>query len=346
MGPPLPGACKGQAQAVFGTSIIGVGGAEPHRRASDTVWRLDTTTMRYELLPKAPFTVNYPQGVAMGQDFYVFGGDMRDAKRKPGEKVPLPRNLMYRLSRDSGEWRWKDMPSLRVGRSFSGAAAVGTTIYVIGGEVGRAKQTEAVEAFDTAAPEKGWTDLPSLPAQGRAAMAVAAVGKNIYVFGGEHSGKDRLVMHGDAYVLGTDTKSWRRLPDSPFMVDNCEAAVYKDRYIILAGGIKTGPNGKMAPLFEVVVFDTVKEMYRVLPTRIPPHQVHPDRYVIWVADAMRKEMRLGGMDPAVGTYRNGAELSLVGNKVYLCGGEVVSPEFNVTTEVLVGTIVEAAPSAE
>ena len=62
----------------------------------------------------------------------------------------------------------------------------------------------------------------------------------------------------------------------------------------------------------------------------------------WVAKALRETVQAAGMDPAVGTYRCGAELSLVGDKVYLCGGEVVSPDFNVTTELLVGTIQERA----
>ena len=67
----LPGACKGQAQAVMGESIVGVGGAEPGRRASDTAWLLNTRTMQYTILPRAPFVLSYPQGASVGEDFYL-----------------------------------------------------------------------------------------------------------------------------------------------------------------------------------------------------------------------------------------------------------------------------------
>lgn len=341
MGPPLPGACKGQAQAVIGTDVIGVGSAEFGKRESDTVWRLDTQKMRYETLTKPPVVVSYPQGVAVGNDFYLFTGNVQDSNRKPPGKRVARSNRMFRLSRSSGDSKWTEMPPLRVGRLYSGAAVSGTTIVVIGGEVSEDhKETASVEAFDTVAPDKGWFELPQFPGKPRCAMVTVGIGKNIYVIGGMQSLPQAVAQLADAFVLNLETRTWRRLPDSPVAVDNWEGAVYKNRYIIMAGGLKRAADGKRVPNFDVVVYDTAKETYRIMPTRLPPYQVHPYDYAAWVADAMFKLLQDSNIDPKVGTYRAGAEVSVVGDRVFVCGGEVVSPEFNVTNEVLVGTIHE------
>ena len=52
-----------------------------------------------------------------------------------------------------------------------------------------------------------------------------------------------------------------------------------------------------------------------------------------------KALDVDWIDFSRGVYRLAAELSLVRGKLYLAGGEVISPA-NVTDEVLVGTIIE------
>ena len=209
----------------------------------------------------------------------------------------------------------------------------------------------SVEAFDTATPEKGWRDLPPIPGLARESPTTTAIGKNIYVFGGDHvnyaesrDGKlDGLIRHcADGYVLNLETLRWKRLPDLPFPAHGMEAVPYRDRYIIMAGGIKNyrvdhpykhaSKIPKMpSPNFDVVVFDTQEENYRILPTQIPPYPIHPER--------REQVLNSKGFDLSKGVYRLAAELSRVGNKLFLCGGEVVSPH-NVTDEVVVGTIID------
>lgn len=342
LGPPLPGACKGQAQAVIGNSVIGVGGAEIGKRESDTAWRLDTRTMRYELLPKPPVIVSYSQGVTVGEDFYLFTGNMQDSHRSPPAKRVSRSNRMFRMSRVAGKWTWQELPGLRQGRAFAGAAVSGTTIVVIGGEISDSQRdSKSVEAFDTAKPMQGWFDIPEFPGAAREAMAAAGIGDNVYVIGGLYTDNNGAPgQHKDAYVLNLKTRHWRRLPDCPIAVDNWEGAVFKNRFLIMAGGLKRAPDGKRVPMLEVVVFDTASESYHIMPTKLPAFQIHPYDYAAWVSDAMLKLVKDANMDPKVGTYRAGAEVSVVDNRVFVCGGEVISPEFNVTTEVLVGTIHE------
>src|SRR5262249_30805330 len=121
---------------------------------------------------------------------------------------------MFRLSQRSGRWRWEEMPSLRVGRIYCGAAAAGTTIVVVGGQtsVGRTLYAvdhfgvdiNAVEAFDTGAPQKGWFDLPPVPWMGREAPAAAAIGTDVYVFGGSYWNFSHLPKNesGTAAIYG------------------------------------------------------------------------------------------------------------------------------------------------
>ena len=334
----LPGACKGQAQAVLGESIVGVGGAEPGLRASDTAWLLNTRTMQYTILPRAPVILSYPQGASVGEDFYLFTGSMRKSESGSVEKWS---NRMFRLSQRTGSWEWTTLPALGLGRLFPGCAVSGSMIVVIGGETGPGSaETATVEAFDTRAAKPGWSSLPDFPGRARESMAVAAIGEKVYVFGGMSWSAGEVLRFAEAYALDLSRRTWTRLPNLPFPAFGWEGVVYRNRYIVMAGGIK-GPSSDSAPNFEVLVFDTRNSGYTILPTRIPPYQVRPERYIQWLRPALLNQVRLSGMDPDQGVYRHGPELSLVGDKVYLCGGEVISPDLNITCEVLIGTILEA-----
>ena len=181
-------------------------------------------------------------------------------------------------------------------------------------------------------------------------MAAAAIGENVYVFGGFYvnysaAGEDfhpHRRHGGDAYTLNLKTLRWKRLPDLPFPAGGWEAAVHRNRYIIIAGGMRDYPVDhtcqyadripfKPSPNFDVLVFDAKDENYRVMPTALPPYQPPQDR--------QQQALEAKWIDFSKGVYRLAAELSAVGGRLYLAGGEVISPA-NVTGEVLVGTIVE------
>ena len=369
----------------------------PYSSWGKGAWLLDTRTLKYEILPEAPVGFHWPQGVAVGQDLYLFTGYIREPDERELDLLrgrgpdardywhprnhagrDVTSNRMFRLSRRSGQWKWQEMAPLRIGRFIPGAAVAGSAIVVVGGQASLGASffagdfygvdINAVEAFDTAAAEPDWVDLPPIPWMGRESMATAAIGNNIYVFGGSywnfsHAGKadtltaaltkageslykDKYKRHcGDAYVLNLDTKRWRKLPDLPFPGHGWEAGVYKKRYIIIVGGLKNRPvdhpyayHGQIPEFssvnFDVVVFDALEETYRILPTPLPPFPIHP---------AQRKRAlpyeQVQKLDLSKGAFRLASEVALLGNKLYVTGGEVLSP-YNVTDEVLIGTILE------
>ena len=86
-----------------------------------------------------------------------------------------------------------------------------------------------------------------------------------------------------------------------------------------------------SPNFEVLGFDSKNEEYRVMPTPLPPYQPPPEK--------RQQALETKWIDFSKGVYRLASELSAVRGRLYLAGGEVISPA-NVTDEVFVGTIIE------
>ena len=366
MGPPMPYPTKGQAQGVIGDSIVAAAGVghvgwdlvNRHGRANGTRL-LDTKTQRWESLPDAPVGVRWPEGVAVGDGFYMVTGWITS------EPPDTTTRRMFRLSRDGGGWRWDEMPSMRTGRFIPGVAASGTEIVVVGGQASfdvdpihpdqPGPYVNAVEAFDTADPERGWYDLPPIPGPPRDGVAIATIEDRVYVFGGNYVKYEQMVggnFHderrgcGDAYVLDLGEVRWRKLPDAPFPTQGWKAVAYGGRYVVIAGGVRNYPvehvyeyadsvPDVLAPNFDVLVFDTVEETYTALPTQIPPYVTREPE----LQDRLRGSE---GFDFSKGVYRVGPELDIVGDKIYMCGAEVIS-NCNVTDEVVVGTIVPRTP---
>ena len=365
MGTPMPYPTKGQAQGVIGDSVVAAAGVghlgwdrSDRRGRCNGTRLLDTKTMQWESLPDVPVGVRWPEGIAVGQDLYMVTGWITS------EPPDTATSRMFRLSRDDGGgWRWDELPSMRTGRFIPGVAASGTKIVVIGGQASFATDpinadqpgpyVNAVESFQTAHPERGWVDLPPIPGPPREAVAIAAIDDRIYVFGGAYVKYEQMVgdnFHderrgcGDAYVLDLGAVRWKKLPDVPFPAQGWKAVAYDGRYIVITGGVRNykvehpyeyadSVPDRLAPNFDVLVFDTVNKTYHTLPTQIPP-------YVTQEPELRERLKSSEGWDFSKGVYRLGSEVGLIGNKIYMCGGEVIS-NCNVTDEVVVGTIIEA-----
>ena len=320
-------------------------------------WILDTRTMEYGFLPNLPVGISWPKGQAVGDDFFVYTGTVL----WPEDQYTSASPRLFRLSSDSRYQTWEELESMRTGRFLPATAVCGTTIIVAGGQAtfgadpfrhdNPGPHINALEAFDTSTPAAGWRDLPPIPGFGRQSSMAAGVGGKFYIFGGNYvnyadAEDDNHGPHarycGDAYVLDVETLRWKRLPDLPFSAYGMGTAVYQDRYVIMIGGLRNylvdHPYTHMdriskikSPNFDVLVFDTVEDTYRILPTQIPPYPLD-----------LHFRQHIQASDRAAysqGVYRLSAQLSLVGHTLYLCGGEVISPH-NVTDDVVIGTIVE------
>jgi hypothetical protein len=375
-GAPLPVAMKGHAHGAIRTSVLLYGGTqfesvtpEAVRKGTVTLmgrkgWRLDTRMGTYHSLPDAPVGVKWAGHAVVDEAFYLLTGTMPDNAVSP---------RMFRLSRSSAAFDWHEMPAMQTGRFIPGIAVIDKTIYVVGGEAvlpsvapSPTTQTtvDVMETFDTANPDRGWERAPALPGLAREGMAIAAVGRTLYVFGGLHmlpsaataapaSDADPYRLCADAYAFDADREVWRRLPDPPFPCYGWQASVWANRFVILAAGLSSRqpPERLQRPNDRVVVFDTISMRYCELPTPLPLPSLLPtstgmadgysdlgqreraEKYVAVVRESSKTiDLRHGG-------FRISPGLSLIGNSLYMTGGECLTPDACASDDVLVGALV-------
>jgi N-acetylneuraminic acid mutarotase len=171
-----------------------------------------------------------------------------------------------------------------------------------------------------------------LPFASPVGAAFASAGDSTYVFGGyecwTEEGKRRIRKFSRAWRYDFAADAWTRLADAPFLASGWCAAAYGESIILLGGGLSVEVQGvslayQTSPLLEqgtwrqrmigsysdlVMVYDIPSDRYRILEERLP-------------------------------TGNNDVRCALVGNTLYVAGGETVDgPLSNCSELVLVGTI--------
>lgn len=283
LGPSLPAVRKAGAVGWVNDTLIYAAGAQ-----DSTTFETTTT---YAWTPGAPGWTNvatlpvqnaYLDGITMPDGLYAVGGRF-------GGMGGTTQRTVRRLRFSNGNWVWDQLPQLmNLTRGFHTVAATGSRLFAVAG--GRFasgspvdfwdRQVKDVEMFDTANPSAGWTRLPDLPGLERFGPISAGVNGKLYVFGGTNIGapgsgydSDRL---NDAYVYNPLTNAWSSIPSPPFGFSNAHATVWNDRYIIMVGGVAefsdSDPYPPTDPNFYnnmVVVYDTRKGTYSILPSLLP-----------------------------------------------------------------------------
>jgi len=178
----------------------------------------------------------------------------------------------YVLSRKNGGWSWEELPALPRPATAAGMVAVGSQIYLCGGADYNAERfytatdrnghhpnlgAEFYE-FDVAHPESGWKKLTPCPGVPRWVHAMAAIGDELYLFGGATGSDNPAAMTYtvvDNWRYSLRTAKWERLADLPVASGNFPsgAIVYQDRYILLVGGYQysqvLNPDGSTRPVY-------------------------------------------------------------------------------------------------
>lgn len=162
----------------------------------------------------------------------------------------------------SGE-RVSAVPELPVAVSNNAVAVIedhdGFRLYsFLGLESGKTWRDISRRAFEYDSGEGRWQELPPVPvAAGRLASTAAAVGGQLYLFGGY-----TVAANGDEVsapeVLRLDpaTRTWTRVADMPLPVDDSVALVYRDRWVLLVSGWH-----KDANVAAVQVYDTRRDSW-------------------------------------------------------------------------------------
>ncbi|HWP40056.1 MAG TPA: kelch repeat-containing protein, partial [Tepidisphaeraceae bacterium] len=240
LGPDHPTYRKGGALGFVGGMVVSAAGVEYPWAESSETYGYAPGAAGWVALPSMPMGVAYTDGITVGDSMYVVGG-------RTG--VVNTRSEVFRLRKIGGSYVWDQQPSLSLTRAYHTLALNGTRI--IAGPGARFtnnnppdwwdRMTTDVDSFDTANPGAGWSLIPSISGVPRIHPVTAAAGGRIYVFGGTNFGApgsgydtDRL---NDAWVLQPGASSWTRLPDLPFGFAGGDAVTYRDRYIIMLGGV-------------------------------------------------------------------------------------------------------------
>ena len=172
----------------------------PPRRTKQLYMRsvevYDPVSDQWSRGPDMPRALAWIVAAEAGGDIYVAGGRARKSARA---------NTFMRLDPASGVW--EALPNLSLGRANAGMVAVGTLLFLIGGDscVG---DLDLVEVFDTAAGT--WSPGPSLPTP-RRAFAATELGGEIYVLGG----RDLTGPLDEVLALDPSLGFWRTLAPLP-----------------------------------------------------------------------------------------------------------------------------------
>jgi hypothetical protein len=311
-GPDMPALRKGGAMGVVNGTIVYASGGE-----SGTVYQTNTTfgyvpgAAAWTLLPPMPAERAYLDGITVNDQLFAVDG------RIDGYAGTTMKTI-FRLRYQNGNFVWDNFDGRLTARTRAHftVGKIGTKIYSVGG--GRFtnnvpaedwdRQLKDADVFDAGNSAVASTQLPDLPGIERFHPATVGVAGKLYVFGGTNIGapgvgydSDRL---SDAYVYDPATNAWSGLPNLPFGYAGGSAEVYKDRFIILTGGVsEVTPNDSWPqpdPGFYnnmVIVYDTRYQTYDVLPSLLPE---------------------------ATGDIRT----VIIGDKLYAAGGETKGPLFN------------------
>ena len=245
---------------------------------------------------------SYIAAAEAGGRIYTAGGMVGETGR------PLATFTRYDPRRDA----WETLPQLPVAARAAAAAAVGDTIYVIGGTT-PSGNTRATWAY-----ERGrWRAAAPLPAP-RFNHAAATLGGRIYVLGGFHDGRER----DDVFVYEARSGRWSRGPSLPRPTHAFDVVSFRGELWMLGG--RRGED----VLREVWVLDPRSGTWRRGPAMPRPmellgaavagdeiHAVWESTYQIY--DARARRWRQG---PTPLVTRHALQAFYVGGALYTLGG--------------------------
>ncbi len=252
--PPLPEANGGMACGVADDSIIVVGGtnwADGEKLWLDSVRRFDVKKGQWQTLDSLPHAFAYGAfaSPADRSDFLLLGGTDGGAPRK---------TLVSHSGKSATSTTADNLPDQIV---LSTGGVVGDEFLIVGGTDDAANiagMTTQTFSFDL--EKKTVSPLPDYPGKPFAIAASAAVGKELFVFGGANwNAADETVPNTtDCFAFSVETKKWRKLKSFPLDVRGHTAVALDDHRIYLAGGYGGAPAGFLAKSF---IYDISSDTY-------------------------------------------------------------------------------------
>jgi N-acetylneuraminic acid mutarotase len=155
---------------------------------TDAVHVFDPEDAQWRKLPNMPTPLGCAASVVIGQRLFVLGG-------YTGQQVSTN---IYTLEKAAGTYTWKTFGPMPADRLFSGAVAVGTSIFLLGGTeqfepydksgtcCTSRSAVKTLLALDTAAPGAQWRARAPFPGSPRWLFALETDGESLWMFGGAY----------------------------------------------------------------------------------------------------------------------------------------------------------------
>ena len=314
--PPGPnGGISGHAQVEIGGKIYlaggfisaGDGSGDAAQRTSKWTYCYDPATQQWTQLADMPERREYTRGIATSDAMYVIGGE----RQSPTDTF----DDCFKLDLTAQPPVWSYHSEINAVTSFQGVGRVDDLLVVIGGVEWQsspvfynlAGMRDTVDVLDLSDEQAGWqlrTPTPGLTA-GWTASAVCQ--DRVYVFGGIpfNSYRDQQQIN-HCYYYEPKRDRWTRIANAPYQISGWQAETYVNRYMLVVGGSSNTVPG---------VFNEVVYVY----------DTQEDRW-------MRMDGTIAG-----GGYYNDCGVSIIGDMIYVTGGEGAGGSHN--NYILTGQIV-------
>ena len=232
----LPGGpiLQGVNLAAHGGRVYRVGGMEPRNAPGEpadnhsltTCARFDPKVGKWEDMPPLPAGRSSHDVTVVGDKLVVVGGWQMKGK----DEKPVWHDATLTLDLAGKNQEWKALPQPFKRRALT-AAAVGNTVYVLGG-LGAEGGDRRVDVLDVTTGK--WTDGPALPGADRVAFSPAA-----------GVVKGRVVVNtsaGPVYRLNEAGTGWEKVGEAKTKRMVARLVPLGDDAVILVGGAAGGGN--------------------------------------------------------------------------------------------------------
>lgn len=257
--PDLPVGIAGFALAVHDDSLHVAGGSAWEDNAKLTldrrwVWREGDSSWTEQPQLSRPFAYG---AYGVSGDTLVFAGGTNGITTCDDVTAVDPEGAVRKSS---------TMPQPT---AYCGSAMSGDTLYVLGGTTDIDDLTKLHASFIVIDLQRNCLErLPDYPGGPVLHPRPVMLNGEIIVFpGGAYDASQRRAVNGSAvWAYEPATRRWTPRASYPFAVRGIAAcALDSNRHALIAGGVRTHPNGETAMTGECFLYDAANDRFHVLP---------------------------------------------------------------------------------
>lgn len=248
---PLPVGNGGFVGGALGEEIVIAGGTTwqgDSKRWLDGIWAYAPGRNTWREAGRLPAPVAYPTSAQSGDYLWFAGGSSGESTHR----------TLWRLGLGPAP---QQVATLEQGAVYAVGAIIGSKLYMVGGSDDQAAVSRIgnrCQAVDL--PTGVVQRLADYPERGLSNAGTAAVGTQLFVFGGGYWDveKKAVANHRSAHVYDVAHDQWRSLPPLPQPGRGFSAVALDGRHVFIAGGYR---NDEVEFVADAYVFDVRNRRY-------------------------------------------------------------------------------------